>query len=666
MPVLSPILLVTQIGLRIFDNWCNSRQNAQNQQIGREIERAAQARQTARVWKLLKESQEFTWRFEEEKHHQRMEELNKDMEDLLLRLVYEEYIKHWPLKVLPIVMKNQAVGNLLAHQEENMALHCVLTPSNCMKFNKHVFFSVEKALEQYCNQYWEVGGDHPVLFYSGAWRSNNLPKETQIDSMRTALDNLPTLLITPLFSPVDGKLVIQMRVWGVGSDNSQIILNDAYVFKPTKFRRDYDNNCDYVNEVGLLENIIDDLVPYLQCLVGYMADTYFWSSTGSAPLLPQLLLNGVVKTENKDYLVENSKAYYEELLKKSETVAATQPFARFSLMNLFNGIAVFWDDDIEKKRAICERIALLYFGFHTELTAIGLDEAFADYPFSLMDRRFVTACSRAFKETQYEARLGQIDRQLNERLCRFQTAVSVDDGVLATFDLDEVKTLAKSNNPSALYRLGECYEYSIGTKCDEQLAKSCYEKAAEQGFVLGEIKLDPAKYSYYAEEMQFFVNKGLTQAILLKSVFLCKNGLKEEALNMLVSCYRNESSHHPALLYDMAELLLESDDNSAQDLAQSVGSLLLESANRGYVKAQELVCKLYKGSRVFKEDPVLHAKYAQSAMLQRSPYGTFALGLCYIKGYGESQSTKAGLLLIKTAAAMGYPEAQRLLLMSAL
>ena len=312
MPIGAITMILANVGLQIYNNWCSSRQNTRLQLKREEFERAARERNTQRMWQIMREGQELTKVLEEERHRQRIDELKNDIGSLLQKLAYTATINNWPLNVLPIVMKNQALGNILANQEESIALHCIFTPSNSNDFNKFVFPRIEEALESYCNQHWSVMSDHPVLFYSGAWKSQQSPTEVQIDSMRTALSNLPTLLITPFFRPNDGKLVFHVRIWGVGASSSDEF--SIPEIEPTKFQRNYQADDDYVNDAQLIDELVEDIVPYLQCLIGYMADTYFWSSLSLVPCLPRLLTSGAINTDGMKYLVNDSQDYYENLL----------------------------------------------------------------------------------------------------------------------------------------------------------------------------------------------------------------------------------------------------------------------------------------------------------------------------------------------------------------
>lgn len=316
MPIGAITMILANVGLQIYNNWCGSRQNAALQQKREEFERAAKDRNTEHMWRLMREGQELTLQLENEKHADRLKELKDEVDHLLERLTYETTISNWPLKVLPIVMKNQAFGNLLANQEENIAMHVVFTRSNYDKFNKLVYPIVEKQLEQYCDKHWSTMTDHPILFYSGAWKPMVNPTDVQVTAMREELKNLPTLLITPFFRPNDGKFVFQLHMWGVGANSTDKF--DVPEIEPTDFQRTFTNQDDYDNEEGLLEEIVEDIVPYLECMIGYMADTYFWSSAGLAPHLPLLLTNGAVNTDGMKYLVEGMKENYNNLIRKCE------------------------------------------------------------------------------------------------------------------------------------------------------------------------------------------------------------------------------------------------------------------------------------------------------------------------------------------------------------
>lgn len=390
MPAGAITMILANVGMQIFNNWCGSRQNKAIQQKQEEFESASRERNTQRMWQLMREGQELTRQLEEEKHQQRMEELKNDIGSLLHKLTYAATINNWPLNVLPIVMKNQALGNLLANQEESIALHCIFTPSNSLEFNRTIFPRIEEAMEAYCNQHWSVMSEHPILFYSGAWKSQQAPTEVQIDSMRTALSNLPTLVLTPFFRPNDGKLVFHVRLWGVGASSSDEF--SIPEIEPTNFQRNYQAADDYVTDSAIADELLEDIVPYLQCLIGYMADTYFWSSLGKAPHLPLLLTDGTINTDGMKYLISDSREYYEQLLVSSEEDAKNATLTQNNLWPLYDGGITIWDKDTQLSNLL--RIVALYNGAILSDSKKTLEGALINKEYCSQDLKFLKTIER--------------------------------------------------------------------------------------------------------------------------------------------------------------------------------------------------------------------------------------------------------------------------------
>ena len=409
-------MILTNVGLQIYNNWCGSRQNAKLQQKREEFERAARDRNTEHMWKLLREGQELAMQLEKEKHEDRLRELQQEADHLLQRRIYEDTIRNWPLKVLPIVMMNRRFGNLLANQEENVVMHVILTRSNYDKFNTLVYPVIEKQLEQYCDKHWSTMSDHPVLFYSGAWKSMTSPTTPQIDAMRGELTNLPTLLITPFFRPCDGKLVFQLNMWGMGANSTDKF--DTIEIEPKSdefhFQRTYTSQQDYENEIGLIDEIVEDIVPYLECMIGYMADTYFWSSAGLSPHLPLLVTNGIINTDGMKYLVYDSCVYYVQLLESSIENRKANPFVQESLLNLYEGIAELWDEGVKQKEL--DNILLCYCNSHSDAKYQNTEDILKSYLFSFNDLPFINSylfhCNNS-RHRDFFAHRGSVVRKIN-------------------------------------------------------------------------------------------------------------------------------------------------------------------------------------------------------------------------------------------------------------
>lgn len=584
MPIGAMTMILANVGLQIYNNWCGSRQNKQLQQKREEYERAAREHNTQRMWQLMREGQEMTRQLEEERHQQRLEELKNDVGNLLQKLAYSATINNWPLSVLPIVMKNQALGNLLANQEEHIAMHCILTPSNYQEFNKVVFPRLEEKLDEYCNQYWSVLTDHPVLFYSGAWRSGQAPTEVQIDSMRSALGNLPTLLITPFFRPSDGRLIFQLRIWGVGTLNDGF--NDFSELEPTEFQRTYTDKDDYANGDGVLDEIIEDVIPYLQCVIGYIADTYFWSSEGLSPCLPKLLTNGTINTDGMKYLIDDCREYYSKLFNNS--LAEVSVNNDFYLINMSRCLDVLYDDKSSKDRL--KKILLEHCKKVSCNTFLSIEEAIDLTPWSLTDLQFLNNfldLAMSLNETKTYKKLETIKFELEK--------INYNFDILKSNKLSAIEDEARCGNPVALYRLGELYEYSMGVDEDLNKAMSYYNQSANLGFLLAKVKVGVEKYNQQPLRIKQILHAmGVVQADLMYVEYF----LKEEKLNKekCMAIYKEITTpliptgrlhSHTGLITELAILML----NSGCD--KKIPCAMLEIASKkGYKKAIALLLQI--------------------------------------------------------------------------
>ena len=577
-------MILANVGLQIYNNWCGSRQNAALQQKREEFERAAKKRNTEQMWRLMREGQELTLQLEKEKHADRLKELKDEVDHLLEKLTYETTISNWPLKVLPIVMKNQAFGNLLANQEENVAMHVIFTRSNHDKFNKLVYPVVEKQLEQYCDKHWSTMTDHPILFYSGAWKPAVNPTDVQVMAMREELKNLPTLLITPFFRPGDGKLVFQLHMWGVGANSTDKF--DVPEIEPTDFQRTFTNQDDYDNEEDLLEEIVEDLVPYLECMIGYMADTYFWSSAGLAPHLPLLLTSGVINTDGMKYLVEETKDYYLALLDKG--VEQIPVFNDSCLLELNIGLEPFCN--LDNKRNILRQIFLEHCKKITQKSYSEIVNAIEDVPWSLADVSFITKLLEIAKTLDDEiaySRLWPIKRELD--------SINYNYDILRIKDYSVVRQEVDKGNVVAMFRLGELYEYSMGIEENIDMANFYYKKSAEHGFILAKIKIGTEGYEVLSKRAIDILHAlSVVQVDLLHVEELLKSNPLD--MNSCKALYKSITRpliltgrlySHVGLITNLAVLMLKS------GLDRNVPRSMLEMASKvGYSKATFLLTKI--------------------------------------------------------------------------
>lgn len=644
MPIGAMTMILANVGLQIYNNWCGSRQNKQLQQKREEYERAAREHNTQRMWQLMREGQEMTRQLEEERHRQRLEELKNDVGNLLQKLAYSATINNWPLSVLPIVMKNQALGNLLANQEEHIAMHCILTPSNYQEFNKVVFPRIEEKLDEYCNQYWSVLTDHPVLFYSGAWRSGQAPTEVQIDSMRSALGNLPTLLITPFFRPSDGRLIFQLRIWGVGTLNNGF--NDFSELEPTEFQRTYTDKDDYANGDGLLDEIIEDVIPYLQCVIGYIVDTYFWSSEGLSPCLPELLTNGTINTDGMKYLVNNSQEYYERLLLTCNE-NEQELFSDSKDLDLFEGTSCFWNDELKIEKL--ENIFISYCSRQTSREFHSMKECLNLENFTKEDLPFIRKFRKVYNFERYDNELDEIQSVLE--------SVDFDYSILEATDIPYLEKLAEDGNAVAMFRLGEIYEYSIGTIFDSDKSMSYYNESSN--FILTKVynlikeekeEIDPNDI----ESLKQLYSLNVTQAVLYGAILQYKSIYKFDSKNILEILDKIEYSNHPYAYYWAAKLIRKQYDKK---YLASYLELMGKSADLGYLEAIKSLSNDYFEGTYLNEDAHKHIEYCKKAVAQSDIDSIVDLGVCFATGYGVQKSKQRAIEFLKIAAELGSNEA---------
>lgn len=661
-------MILANVGLSIFNNWAGSRQNKQIAEKREEFERAAREGQRERMLQLMREGQQLTLELEEQKHKERLSELNDQFDNLIKELAYSAAIEHWPLKTLPIVMKNQALGNLLANQEEKVALHCILTSSNCREFNDYVLPKVESALEAYCNVHWSTLTGSPVLFYSGAWKSNDVPTGTQVDSMRAALSNLPTLLITPFFRPQDHKLVFQAHVWGVGYNNSDQFT--IPVIEPTEFQRDYTDELGWLAEEGLIEEAVEDFVPYLQCLIGYIADTYFWSAFGSVPQLPRMLTDGTINTDGMKYLVDETREYYDNLLVESQEKAKEQPFADDNLQYLVEGTKTLWNDEVQKKNRIdcvLNSVHKITNSRYNDLTE--LIEVLPIYDMNIIDKIIKILRKFGFVKEAEKAEASKLELIHNasvepQNKIRTDIFQDTDLSVLEMTDILLLEKLAKSNNAAAQFRLGELYEYSIGVDCNKDLSEKYYNQSLENGYILAKVYY--LIHSDKAESIDKNMIKGLeylnSQSVKQSMIFtsmLLYNGVgfnmdRAKAIDMLDKI----NTEHPLYLYWGAKMLME----CGIEEKDNVKTLLCKCADMGYVKAQIALMSLLRDGTYLDVSPKEALLYAQKAASQGAPLAFRYIGECYINGFGVKRDYNQAKKYFEVAVKLGDDLSKQILL----
>ena len=279
-------MMVASIGMQFFNNYANNKKNAEIQKKQREFQRAAAEHDFERMRKLQAESAKLALELETEVHKERVEDINSNYDTLLDNFAHSFTIQNWPLNVLPFVMKGESFGSLFNGTTLSVNMHCILTPSNCEWFNRDFYDDIDLRLEAEMNNNWNAQTTHPIVYYGGAWNRRSMNKGISvpdiidlddIELLRVKLKDVPVVVITPYFDP---WLHFKVKLWGMGKDSEVPFKIDIPHGNDIEYSQrifSYDYHKDETEITEDFENTtVEEFVPYLECLIGFIADKYFW------------------------------------------------------------------------------------------------------------------------------------------------------------------------------------------------------------------------------------------------------------------------------------------------------------------------------------------------------------------------------------------------------
>lgn len=641
MPVdpLSLALMAVNVGASVFNNWRNNKQSHKLQEKQQEFARAAAERNKQRMWQLMREGQELALEMERETHENRLEDIRNDFDRILHRLAYAQAINSWPLKVLPIVMKNQSLGSLTSTADENIAMHSILTPSNCVQFNKYILPIIEEKLADFCNLHWSTLSSHPILFYSGAWKTGTTPTGVEVSQLKTNLNNLPTLLITPFFKP-EGGITFQINAWGIGVE-----LETEIECADFSYAESYKLSIDYQTEEDIKERTIEEFVPYLQCLIGYIADQYFWTNHNESPLLPTLLAMKVVNTDGMQYLTTASEERYSNLLDVCVEESQAMPFTPEKMLSLLEGSAVLWDDSVRKEKL--EEIFVTNIQGRCENKIFSMKEALSYDLYSKEDLPFLRKFIELYQYSDYKDELSNLLEVLE--------SIDFDYSILESTDIAYLEQLANGGNGAAMFRLGEIFDYSIKVERYNAIKSTkYYNESLNKDFILASLYAvihDESKESIrrFSSEELYVLNTLHDMGVITASIFLSQYyyyGPEKDNTKVIKYLEDAPNTEHPYLYFWAAKVLM---DLHGMKEGRSIEYNLEKSANCGYIEAQTLLMNWYEK----KENKEKVFKYAEMAAKQGSIKGISKLGYCLFTGYGTYKDKNRGVEMLKFAAQKG-------------
>lgn len=620
MAVGAMTMLLTNVGLNIYNNWANIRKNDKVRKLNEEYQRAIQDEQSDRVIELLKKGQEATLEIEHEHHKQRLSFIKEEFSQLLDQQVYAMALSDWPLKVSPLVMKHQTLGHFMcpdSNIENNpIPLHCILAPSNSDSFNRHVFPLLSNALDSYCNLNWLSKSDHPVLFYSGAWKdtSSSISNNGNVMSnLKTILGNLPVLIITPTFDKETHTFSILLATWGLGADVNQTDSTDSLYMPLQEIHpdelpnQDYDDRTEFDKNPELVRNCLEDLVPYFETIIGYIADSYFWAAYKSNPVLPMLLSNNVINTDGAKYLLTDAKHTYNKLLDMVLKEYSEFPIASDGLSELTDALEpVLGKSDTDNYRQIIRDLVPLV---------------------------------KVLKNTSSSIDINTVGR------------------ILESTDIIFLEQQSCNGYSCADYRLGEIYEFSLENTYNPELADSYYARAREKNDSFALLK-------YYIEnnssaDLQSIVPRiesidCIQKNLLLSLIYAQDTREKENICKAMDLLEEYEDSKDPRVKFYAARIVKEFYGKEQNELYRE---LMEAAAKQGLVYAQKELMNEYYDGNYLERDYKESLFFAKSAALQGDAEAMLHLGICMINGLGITKNREKGIELIQMAARRGNPDA---------
>lgn len=286
-------MMVAGVGMQFFNNYANNKKNEELQAKQREFQRAAAEQDFDRMRKLQAESAKISLELEEELHKERINDINNQYDSILENFAHSFTISNWPLNVLPFIMKGESFGSLIHGSTKSINMHCIFTPSNCEWFNSNFYDDIDLRLEAEMNNNWNAQSTHPIVYYGGAWNRQYGETATidlnDIDLLKINLRGIPTMVVTPYFDP---WLHFRVEIWGMGKDTMKHFRIDIphgdVEFANRIFSYDYNKNENNIEDEDFQNSTVNEFVSYLEKLIGYVADKYFWSMYNVVPRLPQL------------------------------------------------------------------------------------------------------------------------------------------------------------------------------------------------------------------------------------------------------------------------------------------------------------------------------------------------------------------------------------------
>lgn len=314
-PITGLAMLVSSIGIQFFTNNANNNKSEEIAEKQRKFRDLLDRQRIEHSQELQTELNRLQVELERAVHEMRIQEIENSHDDIIKKLVEDSNVDSWPLNVLPFVIKGRSFGTMLGGGAKTISVHCFLTPSNNSDFNRFVYTDLDVKMEADINENWSTRSTHPVYYYGGAWRDKNSDINHTlvcVEQMESNLRSMPCIVITPYF--LKNGIEFRIKLWGMGAESSSqklffINTNDDLSVESIKFSYQYYFDMKF-GDNDLISTTIDEFSIYLQSLIGFITDKYFWSMYGLSPALPTLLAQNRINTNGQKWIIDGIKRLY--------------------------------------------------------------------------------------------------------------------------------------------------------------------------------------------------------------------------------------------------------------------------------------------------------------------------------------------------------------------
>lgn len=262
-----------------------------------------QRRDMERFLRLCKLQEEM----ENAAHVHRIEKIQQDFLQTFNKMAHKENLDcHYHLNVSPYVIQRSLIPlNASDLHNTRHELFCILTASNSETFNKNVLPYLDEAICDVISKHWNESSNHTLCYYQNLWDSeSNLFSNEDVENIKSLI-NTPSVSVSPWFQNKGDRhnLILKISAWGVGNEDS------LYCEIDTGISFDTLPNTYSFQEIS---KIVEQIVPYVVCSVGHIADVYYWVTSYLPPQLPYLIGNCHIKVSEKlryEYTQVYSKFY---------------------------------------------------------------------------------------------------------------------------------------------------------------------------------------------------------------------------------------------------------------------------------------------------------------------------------------------------------------------